>query len=84
MTQERRANDSLVLHRLDTLDSRLDRIEHVLVGNGDPGLKGRVDRLEQAHASQSGRSTTWYAALVSAVTGAASAIAVWWTTGGQQ
>lgn len=36
--------------RAKRLEERVDDIHEALVGSGDgPGLKGRVDRLEQAH-----------------------------------
>lgn len=36
--------------KMDYLAEKIDEIHHLLVGNGKPGLCGRIDRLEQARA----------------------------------
>jgi len=41
-------DNQLILHRLNQLDHKVDRIEESLNGNGEPGFKTRVDRLEQS------------------------------------
>ncbi len=37
--------------RFDRIDDKLDGIDLALRGNGTPGLKQRVDRLEEAHGT---------------------------------
>lgn len=54
----------------DELNRRLARIEYGIFGNGEPGIKTRLDRLEQDAARRK-----WHIRAV--VTGVIAALAVW-------
>lgn len=57
----------------------LAKMDKLLHGNGEaPGLKGRVDRLEQ----MSKRLDWWYGAAVLALFAVVSTVAVWFLTNG--
>lgn len=51
---------------IDSIDDRLGKIEYTLNGNGVPGLKTRIDRMEQTHVRQ-GKFITWISGLVTAM-----------------
>jgi hypothetical protein len=61
---------ALHTQQLDRIEKRLERFEEALVGNGHPGIKTRIDRLEQSAESAKwlGRATfgTALAAIVAA------------------
>lgn len=38
----------VLAERIKAMDGKLDRVVYAVEGNGQPGLKVRVDRLEQA------------------------------------
>jgi hypothetical protein len=40
-------------NKLDKLDGGIEKIDEAIRGNGTIGLKGRIDRLEQADARRS-------------------------------
>lgn len=70
MATERRVADQQtaekvgrVLECLESIDDRLGKIEYTLNGNGVPGLKTRLDRMEQTHERQAG-FMRWLAGLV--------------------
>lgn len=74
MASERRSTDAEILTALGVLEERVAaintrtiRLVRLLEGNGEPGLKTRVDRLEQHHKRQSGYHGVWFAAVVTAV-----------------
>ena len=58
--------------RFDRIDNTLEGIDLALRGNGKPGLKQRVDRLEEAHGTL--RKVLW--GIIAALTPFAAA-AVW-------
>lgn len=41
---------AVIEDKVDRIDSKIDDIIYAIHGNGDPGLKTRVDRLEQNHS----------------------------------
>lgn len=43
---------AVVVNKLDTVHDCVDRIEKMMVGNGDRGLLMKVDRLEQLEKSR--------------------------------
>lgn len=49
---------------VSSTDEKLDQVLHALHGNGEPGMKVRVDRLEQAEKR---RAKVIWAAITSAV-----------------
>lgn len=41
-----------VLATLEQIQAQLNKIEYTLNGNGTPGIKTRLDRVEQTHGRQ--------------------------------
>jgi hypothetical protein len=40
-------NDNGMCQQFDELHEKLDRLDHAIRGNGEPGINIRLDRLEQ-------------------------------------
>lgn len=60
--------------KLDTLQTSVDRISRALFGNGEPGVIGRVDRLEQERKRVIG-AIKWIVAAAIGIAGVV--VAVW-------
>lgn len=77
-----RMNDAKILtelavlgERVEAINTRTIRLVKLMEGNGDgPGLKTRVDRLEQDSKRQRGYHMAWFTALVA---GAVAAVQGW-------
>jgi hypothetical protein len=73
----------LVSKHIDRDDERFDKLFGTLDGNGQPGLKTRLDRLEQAEASRKEYKGTITASVVGSIGAFLVSIVTWWTTGGR-
>ena len=68
---ERRSYD-LILVQLNSIEDKLDKLHACIDGtNGTPGLRIRVDRIEQDSVRQGKYHFIWGSAVISA-------IAAWW------
>jgi hypothetical protein len=62
--------DPVILQRLDDIDDMLENIDHAIRGNGSPGLKARMDRVEEyVEGGKWFRRTVGAAVIVAIVTG---------------
>lgn len=80
------ASSARMEQKIDTMAANQERIMHLLYGNGEPGLKGRVDRLEQDQiardkdnekANARREKFLWWA-VTSGIAGLAAGIWNWW------
>lgn len=73
--EERRAGSGEMLVEITELkslvkqiDERTERMSKFIEGNGTPGAKVRLDRLEQTHKRQTGYHALWLSSIIGLIT----------------